>query len=132
MKLQQLATWRISPFGMVLGALFVPFFVAAAVETVLGVGFVPSSILAGVLWLLATIGLGLHFGTWRALFLAVVPGVVSLLWTIILLVSLGPVDYIEARYALAIEGIVALIWLVGIAVGVFTRQVVLRPSRLFP
>ena len=131
MKLQLQGT-RLKAFGMVLGALFVPFFVAAAVETVLGVGFVPASILAGVLWLLATIGLGLHFGTWRALFLAVVPGLASLLWTIILLVSLGPVEYIEARYALAIEGIVALIWLVGIAVGVLLRKVVFRPSRLFP
>ena len=80
MQLQHLLTRLISavgmmsPFGMVLGALFVPFFVAAAVETVLGVGFVPTSILAGVLWFLATIGLGFRFGTWRALFLAVFAG----------------------------------------------------------
>ena len=125
MQLQQPGT-RLKAFGMVLGALFVPFFVGATVETVLGVGFVPTSILAGVLWFLATIGLGVRFGTWRALFLAVIP--LALLTTNYLVVSgEAPVEYWGAIVTLA----VTLIWLVGIAVGVLMRKVVFRPSELF-
>ncbi len=135
MQLQQLITRLISalgmmsPFGMVLGALFVPFFVAVAVETALGVGFVPTSILAGVLWLLATIGLGLRFGTWRALFLALVPGGLSTALFLLLQFSrvLGKV---EGPLAFA-WAIIALIWLVGIAVGVLMRKAVYRRSQSF-
>ncbi len=122
-----------SPVGIVFGALLVPFFVGAAVETVLGVGFVPVVILAGVLWFLATIGLGVRFGTWRALFLALVPGGI---WTIILLVvsvtaaAFPPGEGIEV--AVVMVGIVTLIWLVGIAVGVLMRKVMFRRSQLLP
>ena len=132
MKLQQEGT-RLKVFGLVLGALLVPFFVGAAAQTALGVGFVPAGILAGVLWFLATIGLGLRFGTWQALFLALVPGGV---WTAILLVA----SVIEAAFppGEGIEGsvvmvaIASLIWLVGLAVGVLMRKVVLRPSQWCP
>ena len=130
MKIQIQGTRPITAVGMVLVALFVPFFVGVAVETVTGVGLV-LIILMGVLWFLATIGLGVRFGTWRALFLAVVPGLVSLFWTIFLVVSTGGVEYIEVRYVLLIEAIVALIWLAGIAVGVFMRNVFRRPQ-FFP
>ena len=58
---------------MVLGALVVPFAVGVTVERVPGVGLVPFYLGFG-LWFLATIGLGVRFGTWWALFLAVIPG----------------------------------------------------------
>ena len=122
-----------SPVGIVFGALLVPFFVGTAAETVLGVGFVSVVILAGVLWILATIGLGVRFGTWRALFLALLPGGI---WTIILLVvsvtaaAFPPGEGIEV--AVVMVGIVTLIWLVGIAVGVLMRKVMFRRSQLFP
>ncbi len=115
---------------MVLGAMFVPYFVGVAVETIAGVGIVPNIILVGVLWFLATIGLGVRFGTWGALFLAVIPGLVSLVWTIFLVVSAGPVEYISVSFWLLIEATVTLTWLVGIAVGVLIRKVIFRPSQL--
>ncbi len=135
MKLQQQVTWLISavgsPFGMVLGALLVPFFVGGAVDTVTGVGIVPAGILAGALWFMATIGLGVRFGTWRTLFLALVPGGV---WTALLLVA----SVIEAAFppgegiegAVVMVAIATLIWLVGLAVGVLMRKVIFRPSQL--
>ena len=129
MKIQIQGTRPITAVGMVLVALFVPFFVGVAVETVTGVGLV-LIILMGVLWFLATIGLGLRFGTWRALFLALVPGGLSTALFLLLQFSrvLGKV---EGPLALA-WATIALIWLAGIAVGVLMRKVVFRPSQLFP
>ena len=86
-KLKQIIAWLIylvawytyavsfmSHVGMVLGVLLLPYFVVAVIETVLGVGFLATVTLAGVLWFVATMGLGLRFCTWRALYFAALPG----------------------------------------------------------
>jgi len=130
MQLQLPGTRLVFNFAMVLGALFLPFFAGAAVETVPGVGVLATIILAGVFCFLATIGLGVRFGTWRALFLAVVPfGLLSTLYLVARV--LGPVEEPFEFAGAIITLIVTLIWLVGIAVGVLMRKAVFRPSLLF-
>ena len=135
MQLQHLLTRLISavglmsPFGMVLGALFVPIFVAVAADKV-GVGVVATFMLLSVLIFLATIGIGLRFGTWRALFLSLVPGS----WAALMLaVSVVARTGLGEGFELAVLffAIASLIWLAGIAVGVQMRKVVFRRSQLF-
>ena len=135
MQLQQQVTriisavGTLSPVGMVLGAWVVPIVVAAAAERV-GVGAVATIILMGVLLFLATIGLGLRFGTWRALSLALIPG--GLFTATYLLLEFSRVLGTVEGPVLFGMAIVTLIWLVGITVGVLMRKVVFRPSQLFP
>ena len=113
---------RPSAFGVVLGALFMPFVVGLGVEMVAEVGDATIIILLTVLWLLATIGLGVRFGTWRALYFAVLPAVVLLP---IFLVGSGGKDAVVGAAIIALT----LIWLVGIAIGVYLQKAVSRRSQ---
>ena len=118
MGLLQQFTRLISNFAKVLLALFVPFYAGSAVETYLGAGFVTTSILAGVLWFLASIVLGLRIGSWWALLLAVFAGPFGYLGTTVILRSVGELgDAIGQIWAMA-----GLIWLVGIPFGVLMRK----------
>ena len=98
--------------------MFVPFYAGSAVETYLGAGFVTTSILAGVLWFLASIVLGLRIGSWWALLLAVFAGPFGYLGTTVILRNVGELgDAIGQIWAMA-----GLIWLVGIPFGVLMRK----------
>ena len=119
-----------SPVGIVLGALFLPIVVAVAADWV-GVGAVATIILMGVLWFLATIGLGLRFDTWRALFLSVVPGSwAALILAVSLITRTGLGEGFEL--GVIIFAIASLIWLAGIACGVLMRKAVFRRSQSSP
>ena len=137
MKLEQLKAWLIylvawyahavsfiSPIGIVFAALVVPIVVSVAADRV-GVGIVATIILVGVLWFLATIGLGLRFGTWRALFFSAIPGSWAAL---ILAVSVFTRSGLGEGFELGVIflAIASLVWLAGIACGVLMRKIVLR------
>ncbi len=134
MQLQQLITrlisavGMVSPVGMVLGAWVLPIVVAAVARRI-GVGGIATIILLSVLLFLATIGVGLRFGTWRALYLALIPGG---LYTAAYLLSRFSREsgIVEDPVAWGMA-IVTLLWLVGIAVGVLMRKVVFQPSQSF-
>ena len=120
-----------SPVGMVFGALLVPYVLVVVIELVLGVGFLATIILMGVLWFLVSIGLGLRFDTWRALFLSVVPGSWAAL---ILAVSLITRTGLGEGFELGVIflAIASLIWLAGLACGVLMRKLVFRRSQSSP
>ena len=122
MKLQQLLPRLISNFAKVLLALFVPFYAGSAVETYLGAGFVTTSILAGVLWFLASIVLGLRIGSWWALLLAVIAVPLVSIGTALIIGKPGEVFEIP-EFTGKIWAMISLTWLVGLAVGVIMRKV---------
>ena len=119
-----------SPVGAVFVALLLPYFVIAVIAVVLGLGFFTAATLSGVLWFLASIGLGLRFGTWRALYLAALPGG---LWAATFIVV---VYYQLGESSVELVGIgilfITLIWLAGIACGVLMRKLVFQRSQSFP
>ncbi len=123
------ALGMMSPFGMVLVAWVLPIVVAAVAQGV-GIGAIATIILIGVVMFLATIGVGLRFGTWRALYLALIPG--GLFTATYLLLRSGRVSGIVEDPVAWGMAIVTLLWLVGIAVGVLMRKAVFRRSQLFP
>ena len=130
MKLQLQGSRLIVNIAMVLGALYLPFVSWAATERIAGVGIVSFYLPFG-LWFLATIGLGVRFGSWWALLLAAVPGPSGLLGAAIFVVgNVG--DAVVAEGGVEYWARVSLTWLVGIAVGVLMRKVVFRRSQLFP
>ena len=136
MQLQHLLTrlisavGMVSPVGLVVGAFVLPIVVGAMADKV-GVGVVATFMLLSVLIFLATIGLGLPFGTWRALFLSLVPGSwAALMLAVSVVARTGLGEGFEL--AVLLFAIASLIWLAGIAVGVQMRKVVFRRSQLIP
>ena len=130
MKLQLQGSRLIVNIAMVLGALYLPFVSWAATERIAGVGIVSFYLPFG-LWFLATIGLGLRFGTWWALLLGVFAGPFGLLSAGIITGNAG--DMFELREGgVEIWTMVSLTWLVGLAVGVLIRKAIFWRSQLFP
>lgn len=130
MRLQLQGTRLLFNFAMVLGALYVPIVIGFAVQSKAGVGAVPLYWAFG-LWFLATIGLGLRFGTWWALLLGVFAGPFGFLSAGIFTGNAGNV--FELREGeVEIWTMVSLTWLVGLAVGVLIRKAIFWRSQLFP
>jgi hypothetical protein len=122
----------VSRVGIVFGALFAPGFIGALVHWVFDPGFLASATLGGLLLFAATVVVGLRFGTWRALYLAAMPG--GLLLAIVVFSIFGVFNQVgEWSLDLLAVGILILtsIWLVGIAVGIVLRKVVFRHSEFF-